>query len=446
MDLAKSGDSSWGFSLMSEKGSPSYKTSMHSPSIASRIVALACVIAGMAAIVASCGKNESVHAGTEKQSSSSRVEVGVTGVTRKYLTRNLTISSELIPFQEIDVYAKESGFVKQLLVDYGSHVSKGQLPAVLEIPELEANIQQDESAIKSLADQLKNAEHQLDRVEAQHKVLHLDFDRINSVAKSKPGLVAQQEVDDVQGRDLAAEAQVEGAKSNVEAARSNWVASEAKLEHDKAIFAYTRITAPFAGVVTQRYANMGTLVQAATTSSTQAMPLVKLSTEDLYRLVIPVPEAYVGAIRIGNPVAVRLPALNQTFPGEIARFSFDVHQDTRTMHTEVDVPNPNGTLYPGLYAEVILTLNKNVDALTVPLESVDREGDNARVYLVDTSGKVELRAVKLGIETATDVEVLSGLQEGEKVIVSDRSGLTPGQDVQARLVAPPAYKSQAGQS
>jgi RND family efflux transporter MFP subunit len=383
----------------------------------------------MAAIVASCGKNESVHAGTEKQSS--RVEVGVTGVTRKPLTRNLTISSELVPFQEIDVYAKESGFVKQLLVDYGSHVRKGQLLAVLEIPELEANIQQDESAIKSLADQLKNAEHQLDRVEAQHRVLHLDFDRINSVAKSKPGLVAQQEVDDVQGRDLAAEAQVEGAKSNVEAARSNWVASQAKLEHDKAIFAYARITAPFSGVVTQRYANMGTLVQAATNTSTQAMPLVKLSTEDLYRLVIPVPEAYVGAIRIGDPVAVRLPALNQTFPGKVARFSFDVHQDTRTMHTEVDVPNPNGTLYPGLYAEVILTLNKNLDALTVPLESVDREGDNARVYLVDTSGKVELRSVKLGMETATDVEVLSGLQEGEKVIISDRSGLTSGQDVHA---------------
>lgn len=428
---------------MFKKESATYRTSMHSPSLTWRIIALTCVAAGMAVVV-SCGTNESVHAGTEKRSS--RVEVGVTDVTRKPLLRNLTISSELVPFQEIDVYAKESGFVKQLLVDYGSHVSRGQLLAVLEIPELEATIQQDESAIKSLADQVKNAEHQLDRVEAQHKVLHLDFDRMNTVAKSKPGLVAQQEVDDIQGRDLAAEAQVESAKSNVEVARSNWVASEAKLARDRALFAYAKITAPFAGVVTQRYANMGTLVQAGTNSSTQAMPLVKLSKEDLYRLVIPVPEAYVGAIRVGDPVAVHLPALNQTFPGKVARFSFDVHQDTRTMHTEVDVPNPNGTLFPGLYAEVILTLNKNADALTVPLESVDRDADKSSVYVVDTSGKVELRKVKLGMETATDVEVVSGLQEGEQVIISDRSGLTPGQEVHTRLVAPPTYKSQAGQS
>jgi multidrug resistance efflux pump len=134
---------------------------------------------------------------------------------------------------------------------------------------LEANIQQDQSAINSLADQVKNAEHQLDRVQAQHKVLHLEFERMNQVAQNKPGLVAQQEVDDVQGRDLASEAQIEGAKSGVEAARSNWVEAKAKLTHDQALYSYSRITAPFAGVVTQRYANLGTLVQAGTNSSTQ---------------------------------------------------------------------------------------------------------------------------------------------------------------------------------
>jgi RND family efflux transporter MFP subunit len=429
---------------MSYKHSATHRKSTGPNSMVLRIVAFACVVSSLAVTVVSCGKNESVQARTETLSS--RVEVGVTDVIRRPLTRNLTISSEFVPFQEIDVYAKESGFVKRLLVDYGDHVRQGQLLAVLEIPELEATIQQDESAIMSLADQVRNAEHQLDRVQAQHKVLHLQFDRINSVAQSKPGLVAQQEVDDVQGRDLAAEAQVEGAKSTVEVARSNWVAAKAKLDHDQALYAYAKITAPFAGVVTQRYANLGTLLQAGTSSSTQAMPLVKLSKEDLYRLVIPVPEAYVGSIRVGDPVAVRVPALNQTFHGKVSRFSFDVHQDTRTMHTEVDVPNPKGTLLPGLYAEVILTLNKDVDALAVPLESVDREGDKSSVYLVDTSGKVERRAITLGVETATDVEVRAGLQEGEQVIVSDRSGLTPGQEVHARVITPTAYKPKVGQS
>jgi RND family efflux transporter MFP subunit len=351
--------------------------------------------------------------------------------------RSLTVSSELVPFQEIDVFAKESGYVKQLLVDYGSHVKQDQLLAVLEIPELQANIQQDESAIRSMADQVTNAEHQLGRVEAQHKVLHLEYDRINSVAQNKPGLVAQQEVDDVQGRDLAAEAQVESAKSNVEMFRSNLASSQAKLEHDKALFDYARITAPFSGVVTQRYANLGTLMQAGTNSSTQAMPLVKLSKEDLYRLVIPVPETYVSNVVIGNPVSVRVPALNQTFPGKVARFSWDLRQQTRTMHTEVDVQNPTGTLLPGLYAEVTLTLNKDAEALAVPLSAVERESDQASVDVVDGSGRINIRQVHLGIETANDVEVLSGLREGDQVVISDRSSLTAGEQVQVHITQPP---------
>jgi len=109
------------------------------------------------------------------------------------MARYLTISSELVSFQEIDVYAKESGFVSKLNVDYGSHVKKGQLLAVLEIPELQAQLQEDQAAIKNASDQVTDAEHQLSRVEAQHNVLHLQYDRLNNVSKSKPGLVAQQE-------------------------------------------------------------------------------------------------------------------------------------------------------------------------------------------------------------------------------------------------------------
>jgi len=393
------------------------------------------------AMLISCGKDASAHADSKAETAAP--EVAVTKVVRRPMGRSLTVSSELVPFQDIDVFAKESGYVKQLLVDYGSHVKAGQLMAVLEIPELEANIQQDQSAIKSLADQVTNAEHQLGRVEAQHKVLHLEYDRMNSVSQSKPGLVAQQEVDDVQGRDLAAEAQVEGAKSNVEMARSNLAAAQAKLQHDKALFDYARITAPFSGVVTQRYANLGTLMQAGTNSSTQAMPLVKLSQENLYRLVIPVPETYVSSVSLGDAVSVRVPALNQIFPGKVARFASDVHQQTRTMHTEVDVQNPKGTLLPGLYAEVTLTLNKDADALAVPLSAVDRESDQAAVDVVDSSGKVQIRQVVLGIETANDVEVLSGLNEGDQVVISDRSSLTAGEQVQVHMTAPTDYKARS---
>jgi len=286
------------------------------------------------ATLISCGKSDIAQSAGAPQNAIP--SVAVTKVTRRPMARYLTISSELVPFQEIDVYAKESGFVSKLYVDYGTHVKKGQLMAVLEIPELQAQLQEDQGAIKNASDQVTDAEHELERIQAQRNVFHLQYDRLNGVAKSKPGLVAQQEVDDAQGKDLAAEAQVEGAKSSLQAAQSQMAIAQSKLVRDQALYDYSKITAPFAGVVTQRYANFGTLMQGGT-NSPQALPLVKLSEEDLFRLVIPVPESYVRYIKIGDRVKVRVPALGRDFPGKVARFSVDVSDATRTMHTEVDV-------------------------------------------------------------------------------------------------------------
>jgi len=362
------------------------------------------------------------------------VTVGVTPVTRKSLERQITLSSELVPFQEIDVYAKESGYVKTLLVDYGSRVQVGQLMATLEIPELEAQMQEDQAAIKNAEDEVSRAENQLKRYQAQYKVLHLEYTRLNGVFESQPGLVAQQEVDDAQGKDLAAASEVDVGESSLQAARSQLLVSKARLIHDQALFAYSRITAPFAGVVTARTANLGTLMQAGTSSSTQAMPLVKLSQDDLFRLVIPVPESSVRYIRIGEPVEVRVAALNRSFPGKVARSSLDVQEGTRTMHTEVDVPNPDRLLMPGMYAETTLTLEERVNVLAVPLEAINHEGDQTTVDVVNSAGQVEVRNVTVGLETSTDGEIVSGLQESDQVIVSDRSGLKQGQVVSAKVV------------
>lgn len=376
----------------------------------------------------SCGKVRATSDSPEA------VTVGVTPVTRKSLQREITISSELVPFQEIDVYAKESGYIQRLLVDYGSRVEKGQLMATLEIPELEAQLQEDQAAIKNATDAVERAKHQLRRYQAQSKVLHLEYTRMNGVFESQPGLVAQQEVDDAQGKDMAAASQVDAAESNLEGAQSNLLLARSKLVHDQALYAYSQITAPFAGVITQRYANLGALVQAGTSSSTQAMPIVQLSEDDLFRLVIPVPESSVRYIRIGDPVTVNVSALNRTFPGKVARFSMDVREDTRTMHTEVDVPNPNHLLIPGMYADATITLQAEDNVLAVPLEAVSHSGTQTSVYVVSPSDRVEDRPVTLGLQTATEAEVESGLTEGDRVIITDRSGLKPGEKVQPQTV------------
>src|ERR1700730_2350545 len=177
-----------------------------------------------------------------------------------------------------------------------------------ETPTLDDVRYADQAEIKNAANQVTRAQHELERYEAQYTALHLQYTRLNSVFQSQPGIVAQQEVDDAQGRDLAASSQVDAGQAALEAAQSQLSVAKAKLAHDQSLFDYSRITAPFTGVVTERYANLGTLVQAGTTSSTQAIPIVKLSQDDLFRLVIPVPEAYVQYIRVGDTVDVHVPS------------------------------------------------------------------------------------------------------------------------------------------
>jgi RND family efflux transporter MFP subunit len=364
---------------------------------------------------------------------------------KKTVSRQITLSSELVPFQEIDVYAKESGYVQKLDVDYGTHVKAGQTMATLEIPELQAQLQQDQAEIKNAIDQVSRADHELKRYDAQYNALHLQYTRLNGVFETQPGIVAQQEVDDAQGKDLAAASQVDAGKAALEAAQSQMAAAKAKLVHDETLFDYSRITAPFSGVVTERYANLGTLVQAGTSSSTQAMPIVRLSQDDLFRLVIPIPESYVRYIRIGDPVNVHVPSLNRTFPGKVARFSVDVRADTRTMHTEVDVPNPERVLMPGLYAEAEVGLDEKANVPTVPLQAVSHQGNKTTVFVVTRDGELEEQTVELGLQTTTDAEVLSGLNEGKQVVISDRSGLKPGEKVHPQAMSVMQYQEQNAQ-
>jgi RND family efflux transporter MFP subunit len=396
---------------------------------------------GLAIVVtlASCSGSKS----NQVQASGPAITVGVTKVVKKSLGRQITLSSELVPFQEIDVYAKESGYVKKLMVDYGTRVTAGEVMAILEIPELEAQLQEDQAEIKNALNEVTRAQHELARYQAQYKALHLQYTRLNSVFESQPGIVAQQEVDDAQGKDLAASSQVDAGQAALEAAQSKLSVAKAKMVRDQSLFDYSKITAPFPGVVTERYANLGTLVQAGTSS--QAAPIVKLSEDDLFRLVIPVPESYVRYIHVGDPVDVRVPSLNKTFPGKVARFSVDVKESTRTMHTEVDVKNRDRVLMPGLYADADVSLEHRDDIPAIPLQSVNHEGSKTTVFVVGKNNEIEDRPITLGMQTANDAEVVAGLKEGEEVVVSDRSGVKPGDIVRPQVVQIMQYQEGSQQ-
>jgi RND family efflux transporter MFP subunit len=252
------------------------------------------------------------------------------------------------------------------------------------------------------------------------------------VLKKEPGLVPQQEVDEARSRDLIADAQVSAAKSSLRTAEQRVRVAKAEQGRVQTLHNYTTISAPFDGVVTKRYANEGSMIQAGTASQTQAMPIVQLSQNNLLRLILPAPESAVSQVHVGEAVDVRVTSLGQTFPGRVARFADKIQPSTRTMDTEVDVPNPSLALIPGMYAEVNLRVNERHNALAVPLDAVDRSGTSPRVYTVTSGGEVHIVPVTLGLENDRLVEIKSGLQEGDVLVVGRRGGLKDGQPVQAK--------------
>lgn len=359
--------------------------------------------------------------------------VGVAKVSRHDLAKTMTVTAELIPFQEVEVMAKVAGYVQKMYVDVGDHVAQGQLLAVLEVPEMQDDLVRAAASIQRNRAELARAKDELRRAESANQMTHLAYTRLASVLKSQPGLVAQQEIDDAQGRDLMAAAQVAAAKSALSASQEQIKVSEAEQTKLRTLMSYARVSAPFTGVVTKRFADNGSMIQAGTASHLQAMPIVRLSQNQLLRLVMPVPESAAGLMRKGASLDVRIPTLRKAFRGVIARTSDKVDSATRTMETEVDVPNPTGELIPGMFAEVDLTLAASKDTLAVPVSALKERDGTRSVYVVDASGKVAIRRVETGIETALLSEVRKGLEPGDMVIVSNAGQLTAGQTVKPKV-------------
>jgi RND family efflux transporter MFP subunit len=361
--------------------------------------------------------------------------VAAVRIGRGDITQAITVAAEFRPFQEIEVHAKVAGFLKSISVDVGDRVRAGQLLAVLEIPELQDDIRQGEATVKRADEEINRAQADLERARSANVVAHLGASRLSNVMKTRPNLVAQQDIDEASGRDRVAEAQVSTAQAALAAAKEQLEIAKAARGKTQTLFDYARITAPFAGVITHRYADTGAMIQAGTSSQTQAMPIVRLSQNDRLRLVIPVPESAVSRIHMGAPVSIEVQSLHNTVTGTVARFAERLDTETRTMRVEVDVPNPTLALVPGMYADASLGLDQVKNAVVAPVQAVDRTETGSRVLVVGRDGAIEARTVTLGLEADDRVEVKTGLQEGDLVVVGSRAQLRPGAIVAPKVVA-----------
>jgi len=337
--------------------------------------------------------------------------VAVAKADREDLYKEITIPAEFRPYTDVDVHAKVSGYVKQMKVDIGDRVKAGQLLAELEVPELK--------------DELDQAIAARNRADAEYRDAHLAYTRLLAVNKTHPNLIAQQDMDTAEAKDAAAQGALGAAQADVGKYQT--------------LFAYTRITAPFPGVVTKRYADPGALIQAGTTSQTQSMPLVRVSDNTLLRLDFPVSVDYVTSIRVDAPIQVSVSSLGgRTFEGKIKRFTEKIDDSTRTMIAEMEVPNPKLDLVPGMYATVSLRVEERPHALAIPVEAA--AAGSRSVLVVNAADRLEQRPITLGLETPTRYEVLSGLKEGDLVMIGNPAQLAVGQkvDPQVQNATPPA--------
>jgi RND family efflux transporter MFP subunit len=391
-------------------------------------------IAGVICVIglSSCNREEKDNS-TRKEEAVKPPIVAVAPVVRMDLERKETLAAEFRPFQIIDVHAKVAGYLKKIYVDVGDRVKEGQDLALLEIPELADEITRAKASSTRSTAEVQRQREELARAEAAHQASHLTYTRLQGVAKTRPNLIAQQEIDDAMAKDLVAEAQVSAAKAALAESLQAVAVSEADVAKTETMNSYARITAPFAGVITRRYADTGAMIPAGTATTSNGLPLVQLSQNSLLRLVLPVPESDVPKVHIGQTVRVRVKALDRVFSGTVTRFADTVNMDTRTMDTQVDVPNPNLLLVPGMYAEADITIEKQTNALSIPLEAVNGQGSAVTAFVVDAGHKIKICPIKIGMETAERAEVLSGLSPNDMVVIGNRGQLTAGQTVEPKV-------------
>jgi RND family efflux transporter MFP subunit len=397
------------------------------------------VIAALSAALGlnSCRSGSSGSAANTAVVPSARVAIAQRGD----IARVLTLAGQFQAYQVVDVHPKVSGYMKQINVDIGDVVHQGQTLAILEVPELKAQLESSVFQLKQSQEEITRAQHEVKSAEALNTALHAESTRLEAAAASRPGLIAQQELDDARAKDLSSQAQVDSAKAALAAAQQHAEAARADSERVQALQNYTTVTAPIAGVVVWRYADTGALIQGGTNSNDSTLPIVRLSQSSLLRLRVPVPEDAVKYVHEGDLLQVRVDAINRSFTGKIVRFTRNLNFETRTMETEVDVENKDLSIAPGMYANTALQLGRVHGVVTIPIEALVLNGQQQTVYALDSGNRIHIRNLQVGVEGSKLAEIVRGLSPSDRVIIGGQEKYREGEEVSPLLTSTPASET-----
>jgi membrane fusion protein (multidrug efflux system) len=337
--------------------------------------------------------------------------------------RTITLPGDLVALESTPVYARATGYVARWLVDIGDHVTAGQLLAELDTPDLDQQLQQGRELLSQTRASLQQAR-------ANEAYAAVNAQRYQTLGEKQA--VSQQEIDQTQAQAVVTQANVQAAASAIAAQTAN----VRQLEYLKS---FARVTAPFTGTVTTRDIERGTLVTPGTASG---KPLYTIDISDPLRVFVRLPQAYAPAIQVGEPIKVRLRQYpGRDFAGKVTRFSGAVDATTRTLTVEAQVPNTQGLLLPGVYAEVTITTGLAHGATVIPVSALVFDAEGTRVATVDGSSRAHFVRVQVGRDLGQSVEIADGLTGNERVIVTPPANLQEGDRIDPGSSAEPVAAS-----
>jgi RND family efflux transporter MFP subunit len=380
-----------------------------------------------------------VLAAETEQSVTARPVVPAAVVTRAPAETVLVLPGTLQAITEAPVLSRADGYVKRRYSDIGDRVAQGQLLAEIEAPELEQQVKQAASSLEQGRSTLEQTKASLSQGVANRELARVSAARYGNLEKR--GVVSRQENDTYQARYQADAAAVDALQKGVSAAQNSVSASEANLARLKQIFSYLKVRAPFAGIITLRNVDQGTLVAAGNTM------LFRVAQTGTLRTLINAPQVNASEMRVGQSAQIAFNELpGRVFEGKVARSSGALDPATRTLLVEVQVANPKGELLPGMYANVTLHASREDPPMLIPSEALIARAEGTLVAVVDQSNIVHFRPVRVGRDTGSEIEVLSGIQEGMKVVVNPNDSVREGVAVEARPFLRPHIASPAAGS
>ena len=383
-------------------------------------------------------RRQHVLAAEAEQSVTARPVVPAAVVTRAPAETSLVLPGTLQAITEAPVLSRADGYVKRRYVDIGDRVAQGQVLAEIEAPELQQQVMQAASSLDQARSTLEQAKASLGQGVANRELARVSASRYGNLEKR--GIVSRQENDTYQARYQADAAAVDALQKGVSAAQNSVSASEANLARLKQVFSYLKVRAPFAGVITLRNVDQGTLIAAGNTM------LFRVAQTGSLRIFINAPQVNASEMRAGQTAQIVFNELpGKVFDGKVARSSGALDAATRTLLVEVQVANPKGELMPGMYANVTIRALREDPPLLIPSEALISRAEGTLVAVVDNSSTVHFRPVRVGRDSGSEIEVLSGIQEGMKVVVNPNDSVREGVVVAARpFLRPHAATPAAG--